>query len=219
MSQIPRSLLLERLRQRPSVERPFAPPTLPVEPASPMRWAAVSAILYDQGNGYFELLFIKRASQERDPWSGHMAFPGGRHEAHDPDLLATAIRETWEEVGLELKGRSELVSQLNDLQALARGREVPLIVRPYVFVMDERPSLAPNREVEQVVWVPLGVLLRGEGRDTLHWQRGEQKLELPCIRYQSYTIWGLTYYMLRELLDRLQEEDAGEGDPRLGTSS
>lgn len=212
MAQIPRSLLMERLRSRVPVEKSWPPPISPDNSSSPMRWAAVSAILHDLGNGYFEMLFIKRAAQERDPWSGHMAFPGGRHESHDPDLLATAHRETWEEIGLELKGRAELVTQLNDLQALARGREVPLIVRPYIFVLNERPPLSPNREVEQVVWVPLGVLLRGEGRGTLQWQRGDQKMELPCIRFQSYTIWGLTYYMLSELLDRLHDEGVSHED-------
>lgn len=53
-----------------------------------------------------DVLFIKRARNPRDPWSGHMALPGGRREAHDDDLLATAIRETHEETGIELDPES-----------------------------------------------------------------------------------------------------------------
>src|SRR5689334_10230467 len=87
------------------------------------RFAAVAAVLRDRG-GEAEVLLIRRAQKETDPWSGHMAFPGGRQDPSDRDLLHTAVRETEEEVGLELRPEEHLIGRLDDLAAVARGHRV-----------------------------------------------------------------------------------------------
>src|SRR4051794_30309859 len=108
-----------------------APKTTPRGPDTKL--AAVAALLRDPGE--LEVLLIKRAEQAADPWSGHMAFPGGRKDEGDRDLLATAIREAREEIGVELAER-ELAGRLDDVQAIARARPVDLVIVPHVFVLE-----------------------------------------------------------------------------------
>src|SRR5687767_10801396 len=98
--------------------------------------AAVAVILRDAPSG-IEMLFIRRAEHPEDPWSGHMAYPGGRAEAHDPDLQATAMRETLEEIGIDLARSAQLLGALDDIRAMARGVPVDLAITPFVFRLTE----------------------------------------------------------------------------------
>lgn len=187
-------------------------------PPGDVRWAAVSILFHEPHPGELSVLFIKRASRERDPWSGHMAFPGGRHDPTDADLLATALRETREEVGLNLDAPVRMLGRLNDMQAYSRSQPIPLFIRPFIFHWqgehpDHRPEPAPNYEVEKTVWIPLKALLEKAHHGTMPWHRDNQTLHLPCIRYQEYVVWGLTYYMVKELLERLEEVSAPESQP------
>ena len=166
------------------------------------RRAAVAALLR-AGADSAELLFIHRAEDPRDPWSGHMAFPGGRVDASDRDPLAAAIRETVEEVGLDLEGHGRLVGRLSDVTAVARGRRLGLVIQPFVFVVDRAPELRLNHEVQQAVWVPLSFLADTANRSTLQWRYGDVEVPLPCYRYEGHVIWGLTFGMVDELLGLL----------------
>src|SRR5690606_14765846 len=121
----------------------------PFEADEPPR-AAVAAILRETERGP-EVLFIRRAENERDPWSGHMAFPGGRLEPNDPSLVHTAVRETAEEVGLDLDAHGELLARLDDVPT----HTTSLVVRPFVWAVRETPRLVPNYEVDEVHWVDL----------------------------------------------------------------
>src|SRR5438105_2270539 len=85
-----------------------------------MKKAAVAAIVRER-NAELELLFIRRAEHPQDPWSGHMAFPGGRVDHDDPDALAAAVRETREELGLDLGVHGEKLGELSHLVAMAHG--------------------------------------------------------------------------------------------------
>lgn len=190
---------------------PFDLPTLrarltrlpPISDSSEPGWpAAVAAVLreIDPVRGA-ELLFIRRAEHPDDPWSGHMAFPGGRRDPTDASSLDTAVRETREEVGIDLSAHGTLLTRLPDVPAMARGRRVGLVIHPFVFALD-RPdcSLVLNHEVAEALWVPVRALARGEGAGTLPYHHDGRTYDLPCIRFQGRTIWGLTYQILQHLL-------------------
>lgn len=161
--------------------------------------AAVAAVLRP-GEGGAEFLFIHRAEDPRDPWSGHMAFPGGRVDPGDTDPLAAAVRETKEEVGLDLLSIAEQIGRLSDVAAIGRGRPMNMVINPFVFATKTVPSLTPNHEVSAVVWVPASFLADHRNRESMEYQRAGLSLELPCYRYQDHLIWGLTLGMVDELL-------------------
>ena len=161
--------------------------------------AAVALVFRDGAQGGLELLFIRRAEHERDPWSGHMGFPGGRREPGDPDLEATAVRETREETGLDLAGDGERLGALDEVVALARGRPVDLVIAPFVFRLRRRLDGAASHEVVSLHWLPLERLLAPGTRSTLQYQLEETVLELPCLRIDGLVIWGLTYRMFESL--------------------
>lgn len=178
------------------------PPSL-LGRAEDTRQAAVAAILR-AARGEPEVLLIRRAEHPRDPWSGHMAFPGGRHDPSDPDLLDTARRETLEELGLDLGRHARLLGMLDEIEAIARGRRTGIVIRPYVFALEEEPELAPNAEVAEVVWAPLAPMLRGENATTLPYRRDGLDLVLPGYDVGGRVVWGLTYEMLQRLFSLLR---------------
>ena len=96
--------------------RPFS-----ADSDEPGERAAVTAVIRNHPERGAELLVIRRAEHPLDPWSGHMAFPGGRRELTDPDLSHTALRETFEEVGLDLRRDGALLTRLPDVPAIGRG--------------------------------------------------------------------------------------------------
>jgi 8-oxo-dGTP pyrophosphatase MutT (NUDIX family) len=171
----------------------------PVRVAGGAPRAAVALVLRDGAPGGIELLFIRRAEHERDPWSGHMGFPGGRAEPGDADPEATAVRETLEETGLDLAKDGERLGALDEVKALARGRPVDLVIAPFVFRLRHRKDGAPSHEVVSLHWLPLERLLASETRSTLQYQYEETVLELPCLRIDGLVIWGLTHRMFENL--------------------
>jgi 8-oxo-dGTP pyrophosphatase MutT (NUDIX family) len=168
----------------------------------PLR-AAVAAILREGAEGA-ELFFIRRAESPRDPWSGHIAFPGGRREPEDDSLLTTAIRETREEVGIEL-AHTELVARLPEIPAFKRSQRGGLLVTPFVFAKRDTVTPTPNAEVAGTLWVPLASLARGEGKGTYEFTWEDKPYELPCFRLDpgQHVLWGLTHGMLERILAAL----------------
>ncbi|MSP25611.1 MAG: CoA pyrophosphatase [Myxococcales bacterium] len=150
--------------------------------------------------GALEVLLIKRAEHPRDPWSGHMAFPGGRLAAADACLLSAAIRETREEVGLALEF-TEHLGRLDDLQAVARARPVDLVIEPHVFLLTRASPLTLDKtEVESAVWAPVAPMLSGASGTTRSYVHEGQALELPGFRVGDDVVWGMTHRMLASLL-------------------
>lgn len=190
----PLSVRLARLRA--SLERRTAAPDDP-DPA--LRWAAVAVVLAPSPDA---ILLIRRAERAGDPWSGHMALPGGRREPGDSDLVATAMRETVEEVGLALP-RPALLGRLEDI--VPRSPMLPPVaVRPYVFVLPDRPALTLNHEVAAARWVYLDHLLHPDTYHSVRLEiRGENR-EVPAYRLDQAVVWGMTERILTELLTQLR---------------
>ena len=181
-------------------ERLAATP-LPVVDAADDARAAVALILRARPEGGTELLFIRRADDPRDPWSGHIAFPGGRMDKTDRDSLATAVRETREEIGLALDDHAELLGALPDLPAIARGKRFGMTLSPHVFQLREgAPPLVPNQEVAAIVWADLAPLAAGTLRTTFPYVHEGKPLELPGHRLGEHVVWGLTFHMLESFL-------------------
>ena len=163
--------------------------------------AAVSMILHPTSDGV-EALFIKRAERAGDPWSGQVAFPGGRREPTDTDLLATAIRETHEEVGVELTG-AMLLGALDDLQPRTPTLP-PVIVRPFVFAVADRPPLVVDEEVQRAFWIPFRRLAEpGLYRDVTITIKGQQRT-FPAYNLGDDVIWGMTERILTPFVDMLR---------------
>jgi len=164
--------------------------------------AAVAVVLRDNA-GSLDLLLIERAQRTGDPWSGHMAFPGGRVDAADTTARAAAERETLEEVGLSLAG-SEFLGRLDDLP----GRPAPpgdFAVSAFVFYTSDPGALALNHEVRDAFWFPLDALLDPE-RHIDHPAKVESDRLYPGILVGEpgrHVVWGLTYHFLDQFLEIL----------------
>ena len=163
--------------------------------------AAVAVVLRD-GPGHIEILFIRRADHPADPWSGQMAFPGGRAEPGDADLRDTALRETREETGIDLQVAAEHLGDLDEVRASARMRPLDLAISPFVYRLrrDVPPTL--SAEVRSVHWLPLDDLLGPTRRSTMDYQHQGDTLQFPCLRVEELVIWGLTYRMFMSFQER-----------------
>lgn len=165
-----------------------------------VRRAAVALIFRAGADGSPELLFIKRAEYPGDPWSGQIAFPGGREESGDLSLEETAARETREETGIDLAREGMVIGVLDDL----RPRTVRLpavVVRPYVAVLRRDEPLDLSSEVALAFWIPFGDLAEKESwRDDTVFARGVQ-INARVFRHDDHVIWGMTERILAQLLE------------------
>lgn len=165
--------------------------------------AAVAAILRDGDRGA-EILFIRRATREGDPWSGQMGLPGGRREPADRSLLETAVRETREEIGLHLDATAHLLGRLDDVEVVPRRARGQGWIRPFVFALHQPVGelrLSPH-EVDEVVWAPLAELRSGARDTTTTWTREGMTMRFPAWDVDGHVVWGLTYRMMQSLLVR-----------------
>ena len=164
-----------------------------------VRRAAVALIIRAGENGAPELLFIKRAEYPADPWSGQIAFPGGREEASDPTLADTAIRETREETGIDLVSDGTVIGTLDDLRPNT-VRLPAVIVRPYVVLLNRFEPLLLSDEVALAFWIPLEAFKEAPAwRDTDILARGVQ-LNRRAFHHHGHIIWGMTERILAQLL-------------------
>ena len=165
-----------------------------------LRWAAVALVLRGATVREADLLFIRRAERAGDPWSGHVAFPGGRREASDPTLEAPARRESREEFSLELDSGARLIGVLDDLRP--RSAALPSIaVRPCGFAVSHEVVLVPNAEVHSLFWMPLAEL-RAPSRAAEHvFERGGAWLRFPAYRFGEDVVWGMTERIVTQLLE------------------
>lgn len=170
------------------------------EPSSTQGRRAAVAVVLRETSFDLEVLLIQRAFREGDPWSGHIALPGGHREPSDPNLLATAIRETREEVGLDLDRHGQVLGRLAELRPVSN---LALEVSPFCFALERPAELCHGPEVAASFWAPLGALASGRHDATYHFERQGRKLVFPAWNLGGRVVWGMTYRLLRDLLGRI----------------
>ena len=187
---------IARLSAALAAHRPLAVETSPDEPTL---HAAVMVLLRPNYLDELELLLIKRAEYEGDPWSGHVALPGGRREPDDQSLERTAVRETWEETAIDVARDGAVLGALDDVSPRTIAvRQV--VVRPYVAAVVSDVQIVESPEVAAAFWVPLTTL-----RDTSAWITAEvvahgRSLRVPAFAHGEHVVWGLTERILRAFL-------------------
>jgi len=161
--------------------------------------AAVMMIFKESGQDY-SLLFIKRSESDRDPFSGHMAFPGGRMESADKSKLETAIRETYEEVGININSSGRILGSIDDVNP-NNPRARNYIVTPYLSVLKEEVVLRPDlNEVEKAIWVPMHHLSDDKNTQVRIIERDGREVKDYAYNYEQYIIWGMTGRILHQFL-------------------
>jgi 8-oxo-dGTP pyrophosphatase MutT (NUDIX family) len=189
--------LARSLSERPGAQLALSPP---------LRRAAVALIIrgaeLPAARDGLEVLMIKRADYEGDPWSGHVALPGGRQEPGDASLEATAVRETREETAIDLTTHGRILGRLDELEPRTPVLP-PIAIAPYVALLAPGAPMRLSEEVDAAFWVPLERL-----RDPAAWSdvqlevRGVRRT-FPAFLYEGYVIWGLTERILKQFLLRL----------------
>jgi len=197
---------LEHIERQLAARPPLSPPPDPTA-----RQAAVAIILRSrpsrraEGTRVTDVLFIRRAEKEGDPWSGHMAFPGGHRDPGDASLLSAAIRETEEEIGVDLEQPATFIGSLEPHEVQPRMRPIGMHIAPFVFRLSRDDGYRLSHEVAEVVWTPLAPIMRADN----HTQE-DRIINGEPVAFGGYRIngghfvWGLTYRMLHgffEVLD------------------
>ena len=178
-------------------------PDDPAPEATDFLQAAVALVV--RGGDRLEVLLIKRARRQGDPWSGHMALPGGRRDRNDDSLLGTAMRETEEETGVVLE---ELGLHLGRLEVVRPvSAHLPrMSITPHVFgVPAETTARVASHEVDAVHWIAIERLRSPDVRGEIEIPFPEGAVSFPCIRVAGDVVWGLTYRILDDFLRRAPE--------------
>ena len=159
--------------------------------------AAVAMIFHEHTAG-LRLLFVERARHQGDPWSGHLAFPGGTVEPQDEDMRATAERETFEEIRLDLQS-AECLGRLDDLT----GNTLPVLVSGFVYQVEHPGAFELSDEISEAFWTPLSDLVdaRRQVDYKVHYS-GEER-SFPAIDLLGPgrpVLWGITYRFVAQFL-------------------
>lgn len=147
-----------------------------------------------------EILFIKRAERAGDPWSGHLAFPGGRADKQDATLLDVAMREAAEEVGIDARHGGRLLGRLPTFRPLST-RIPSVTVTPFVALAPQGaiPRVQAS-EVEEAFWMPLAALRKAGRSAVVRWEARDGTRELPAFPSPRGPIWGITERILSQFL-------------------
>lgn len=170
---------------------------------SPVAEAAIALILRARED--LEILLVRRSESEDDPWSGHMALPGGRRSDDDDSTLHTAIRETEEETGVVLQAEHAL-GQLAPVSPQTQ-RVATLRVTPYVFgVSAEVEAHVASVEIDHVLWIPVTEFLDPQNHGTVDIPLISTVRDFPAYQVGGQTVWGMTYRVLSRFLDRYETD-------------
>jgi 8-oxo-dGTP pyrophosphatase MutT (NUDIX family) len=178
------------------------PPQIDTKPA---RMCASVALVLREVGSELEALFIRRAEHDEDPWSGHLAFPGGRLDAEDADARRAAERETIEELGIDLANasRARCLGQLSDVL----GHAESIRVSAYVYGISGNPLLRPNHEVRNAFWTPLHHCTDPRRQSVREFSYLDMSLPLPTIRLledkDAPVLWGITYKFMADFMSTI----------------
>lgn len=156
--------------------------------------AAVVILLREMAKD-FQVLFVKRAEKTDDPWSGQTALPGGKRSPEDRDLKDTVVRETMEETSIKLLEGCRFLGAMEVLRSTQRPE---MIIRPFVVLLEREQTITLNEELTEYFWTPLKELPNHRG--TVKFSFGEY----PAYIIKNHVIWGLTYRILKKLLNILE---------------
>jgi len=150
---------------------------------------AAVAILLKKDKLETKILFVKRAENPKDPWSGQIGLPGGKQSPRDKDLKETVFREILEETNVNLD-RCRLLGVIRTVRSQLNP-EIKVV--PFVFLLDREPMIRLNRnELEEYYWIPIGDLINNE-RTVAFGSRMH-----PAFVIGEVKIWGLTFRILKE---------------------
>lgn len=161
----------------------------------PFKEAAVALVLHPLAGGSAELLIIRRANREGDPWSGQAGLPGGRLALSDASLEVTALRETLEEVGLDLRAQGRVLGALDELRPRTPVLP-PIIVRPYVCVVESPAPLVLSDEIAEARWIAIDRIFRPEARVRTTVTGRNYRMQAEAYQVDDLTIWGMTERIL-----------------------
>ena len=175
-----------------------ARPAKLAERDEPYHEAAVALILRPSPvaeKDELELMLIRRATRSGDPWSGQIGLPGGRFSAGDASLEETALRETREEVGLDLRAHGAVLGALDELRPRTPVLP-PIIVRPFVCLIDGAPELVLNHEVAALRWVRVAELFQPATRVTTSVHVRDIRMKVEAFQLGDFVVWGMTERIL-----------------------
>ncbi len=147
----------------------------------------------------YSILFLRRAERSGDTFSGHISFPGGRMENEDRDQEETAIRETLEETGIDLRLKGRILGRLDDVRPVT-PRASHFIVTPYVASVPKGTRVTANEEVAEVIWIPVSYLKSKESLEIRHVEKYGMKIKDFVFTYRDHVVWGMTGRILYQFL-------------------
>ncbi len=167
-----------------------------LKPAKAINAEAAVALLLKSMNRDFKILLVKRIENPSDPWSGQMAFPGGKRDPRDRNIKQTVIRETLEETNIDVTCCSRFLGVLDNMRSTLRPE---LSVAPFVILLENEPTIILNTELEEYLWVSARKLQKSRG--TAKFPFGE----VPAYIIDGHIIWGLTYRILEKFAQILEQ--------------
>ncbi len=156
---------------------------------------ATVVVLLREEDQDFKVLFVKRAEKSDDPWSGQTALPGGKRSPEDLDLKETVVRETLEETNINLLEGCRFLGVLEPLRSTQRPE---MKILPFIVLLQKELVIKLNEELTGYFWIPLKELAKHRG--TAKFSFGEY----PAYIIENHVIWGLTYRILKKLVDILE---------------
>ncbi len=161
--------------------------------------AAVLALFYPDENNQTCFLLTERASYN-GTHSAQVSFPGGKTDKTDQNIEATALRETFEEVGI-LSEDIKIIRQISDSYIPPSN----FLVAPFIGVTNKKPNFKPNEEVANIIEVLISDLLNEDNLTSVEMETSYMKnIDVPCFKLNNYIVWGATAMMLSEIKDLLK---------------